>query len=46
MRNVRKLSPPFHLSVLDFWVVGGIFLQNVYTVFDQGNTQVGFAELA
>ncbi|KAG1819968.1 acid protease [Suillus variegatus] len=34
------------MSDLDFWVVGGIFLQNVYTVFDQGNTQVGFAELA
>ncbi|KAG2111936.1 acid protease [Suillus discolor] len=33
-------------SDIDFWVVGGIFLQNVYTVFDQGNTQVGFAELA
>ncbi|KAG1877112.1 Asp-domain-containing protein [Suillus tomentosus] len=34
------------MSNLDLWVVGGIFLQNVYTVFDQGNTQVGFAELA
>ncbi|KAG2357312.1 acid protease [Suillus spraguei] len=32
-------------SEVDFWVVGDIFLQNVYTVFDMGNLQVGFAEL-
>ncbi|KAG1849990.1 acid protease [Suillus subluteus] len=34
------------MSDVDFWVVGGVFLQNVYTVFDNGNLQVGFAELA
>jgi cathepsin D len=34
------------MSGVDFWVVGGVFLQNVYTVFDKGNIQVGFAELA
>jgi cathepsin D len=34
------------MSSVDFWVIGGVFLQNVYTVFDKGNLQVGFAELA
>lgn len=34
------------MSGVGFWVVGGVFLQNVYTVFDKGNLQVGFAELA
>ncbi|EIM89716.1 acid protease [Stereum hirsutum FP-91666 SS1] len=28
-----------------FWVVGDVFLQNVYTEFDVGNSQVGFATL-
>ncbi|ESK97458.1 aspartic protease [Moniliophthora roreri MCA 2997] len=31
---------------VDFWVVGDVFLQNVYTVFNVGNAQVGFARLA
>jgi cathepsin D len=33
-------------SGLSFWVVGDVFLQNVYTVFDVGNEQVRFANLA
>ncbi|CAG8505286.1 5952_t:CDS:2 [Ambispora leptoticha] len=28
------------------WVVGAAFLKNVYSVFDQGNLQVGFGQLA
>ncbi|KAG8720508.1 Type I transmembrane sorting receptor [Ceratobasidium sp. 395] len=28
------------------WVVGDVFMRNVYTVFDQGNARVGFAKLA
>ncbi|TFK43185.1 acid protease [Crucibulum laeve] len=30
----------------DFWVVGDVFLQNVYISFDVGNKRVGFANLA
>lgn len=32
-------------SATTFWVVGDLFLQNVYTEFDLGNNRVGFAEL-
>lgn len=30
---------------LDFWIVGDVFLQNVYSIFDMGGLRVGFAEL-
>ncbi|KAG1730838.1 aspartic peptidase domain-containing protein [Suillus paluster] len=31
---------------VDFWVVGDVFLQNVYSIYDMDGSRVGFAELA
>jgi cathepsin D len=37
----------YHDDIADeFWIVGDVFLQNVYSMFDVGNSQVGFAALA
>ncbi|KAG2132860.1 aspartic peptidase domain-containing protein [Suillus bovinus] len=33
-------------SLGDVWVLGDVFLRNVYTAFDVGNSSVGFADLA
>ncbi|KAI0696817.1 aspartic peptidase domain-containing protein [Cytidiella melzeri] len=32
-------------SSFDFWIVGDVFLQNVYTSYDLGQNRVGFATL-
>ncbi|KAH9041267.1 acid protease [Lactarius pseudohatsudake] len=34
------------LDGLGFWVIGDVFLRNVYTAFDLGQNRVGFASLA
>ncbi|KAI0036005.1 acid protease [Vararia minispora EC-137] len=34
------------LSSVPFLILGEVFMQNVYTIFDVGNSQVGFATLA
>jgi Eukaryotic aspartyl protease len=30
----------------EFYILGDVLMSNVYTVFDYGNSQVGFASLA
>lgn len=31
---------------LDTWIMGDVFMRNVYSVFDVGQLRVGFADLA
>jgi cathepsin D len=31
---------------IEFWILGDVFLQNVYTAWDVGGSRIGFATLA
>lgn len=31
---------------IEFWILGDVFLQNVYTAWDVGGGRIGFATLA
>ena len=31
---------------IDFWILGDVFLRNVYTAWDVGGSRIGFATLA
>jgi cathepsin D len=30
----------------EFWILGDVFLQNIYSAWDVGNGRIGFADLA
>ncbi|KAG1776749.1 hypothetical protein EV702DRAFT_1106210, partial [Suillus placidus] len=29
----------------DYWIVGDVFMQNVYSIFDTGSWRIGFADI-
>jgi len=48
---VKDDSPDCYSGIIaadlpaSYWIVGNVFLQGVYSVFDYGTRQVGFADL-
>ena len=51
MRHSKVLNWPLitiveiKLTSTEFWVLGDVFLQNVYSAWDVGNRQIGFTDL-
>jgi Eukaryotic aspartyl protease len=43
LRNQKKLTLDHDIA---FWILGDVFLQNVYTAWDVGGSRIGFATLA